>query len=159
MLVDEQILLLHGALAGAPFPEMRRILNIESAQDAFRDMASAYPYAKVAFFGHIHSARVYMHDGLVTSQQAKRDSPLILTADNRYLVCPGSVCESRDRDARASYAIYDLPSQSLEFRRVDFSDRKTRRAAIRAGLKDGRLKRLARRVLRRIRRLNLKPRS
>lgn len=156
-LVDERILLFHGALVGPPFPEMRRLLNIDSAKGAFGDIASAYPSVKVAFFGHIHSARVYIHDGEVTSQQAAHDSPQILTPDNRYLVCPGSVCESRDRDTRASYATYDTLSQSLEFRKVDFSDRKTRRAASRAGLKDGRLKRLAKRVIRRIRRLNLKP--
>lgn len=157
MLVDRQILLFHGALTGKPFPEMRRLINIESAQDAFRDVASAYPATKVAFFGHIHSARIYVHDGTATTQLNATKSPLRLSSRNQYLICPGSVCESRDGDSRAAYAVYDSSDQSLLLRRVEFNDRRTRSASRRAGLIDGRLKRLVKRVSRRIRRLNLNP--
>lgn len=156
-IVDQEILLLHGALSGTPFPEMRRLYDTESAQDTFRDIATDYPATRLAFFGHIHSARVYVYDGMETTQLAATDSPLILSSHNQYLVCPGSICESRDQDPRASYAIYDSSNQSLAFRRVEFDDRITRNAARRAGLIDGRFTRLVKRISRRIRRLNLKP--
>ncbi len=156
-LVDDQILLFHGALSGTPYPEMRRLLDREAAHDEFRDIASAYPSAKLAFFGHVHFAAVYVYDGHETRELVAADSTLELSGGNRYLICPGSVCKSRDKDRRASYVIYDSSSGNLTFRRVEFDDAKTRRAARRAGLIDGRLKRLSKRLRRRIRGMSLKP--
>ena len=38
----------------------------------------------------------------------------------RYLVNPGSVGQPRDTDSRASYAVYDSRTPSIEIRRVPY---------------------------------------
>ncbi|HMV68366.1 MAG TPA: hypothetical protein PKA64_16075, partial [Myxococcota bacterium] len=59
---------------------------------------------------------------------------LFLEPGKRYLVNPGSVGQPRDRNPRASYAIYDSEERTVTFDRVPYDVKTTRRKILKAGL-------------------------
>jgi len=52
----------------------------------------------------------------------------------RYLINPGSIGQPRDRNAAASYAIYDSKAHVVHFDRVPYPAEKTRDKIYKAGL-------------------------
>ena len=98
---------------GAPSDPDKYILSA-------RDAASEFPLPedrRLCFFGHTHVSVIYsLADGGVDVSRAER---LQLRDGVSYLVNPGSVGQPRDRDPRASFAIYDDRGE-VEFRRVEY---------------------------------------
>ena len=98
---------------GAPSDPDKYILSV-------RDAASEFPLLEdrtLCFFGHTHVSIIYtLADGGVDVSRAER---LQLRDGVSYLVNPGSVGQPRDRDPRASFAIYDDRGE-VEFRRVEY---------------------------------------
>lgn len=75
--------------------------------------------APVAFFGHTHYPSVFVQNrsGAVLQKKAEK---IRVRRDSRYLINPGSVGQPRDRDPRASYAVYDPTLRTVEIRRVEY---------------------------------------
>ena len=130
---DDGTLLVHAALHPEPNDEVR-ITSEHVAGKSFGVLASSFPKAKIAFFGHTHRAAAYAHCHITTPAPIGDDATLKLRADSVYLVNPGSVGQSRDTDLRAAYAIYDTDTQIIHFRRANYDLLATRQKLSRSGI-------------------------
>jgi len=95
--------------------------------------AASFTYQKpsVCFFGHTHVPVAFIRDTVVrggTYAKFKVD------AGRKYFINPGSVGQSRDGVAKATYAIYDLEERTVELRRVDYDIAKAQAKIRAAGL-------------------------
>ncbi len=73
---------------------------------------------RICFVGHTHRGGICaMREGEPVEWYG---SPERLRPGLRYLVNAGSVGQPRDRDARASYALFDSTNQRVELRRVAY---------------------------------------
>ncbi len=134
-LVKDQVTLAHGS-PRAPIYEY--LLDNYLATQNFDHFSTPY-----CFVGHTHlPAHFYYPNGQALAQ-------LIIPKPNagfrlrpRAIINPGSVGQPRDRDPRASYAIYDTESETWDYRRIpyDISDVQNRMRA--AGLPERHILRL-----------------
>lgn len=88
----------------------------------------------VAFCGHTHRPLVWFRD---RSGKLGIERPRALVALYRpakYLVNVGSVGQSRDRDPRACYTIFDTDNNAIHFRRISYNVRATQKKILAAGL-------------------------
>jgi diadenosine tetraphosphatase ApaH/serine/threonine PP2A family protein phosphatase len=94
------------------------------------------PAVSVSFFGHSHIPSIFTlePDGILVEAVRGSRRKLFLEPGKRYLVNPGSVGQPRDRNPRASYAIFDSEERTVTFDRVPYDVRTTRRKILKAGL-------------------------
>ncbi len=95
--------------------------------------AASFTYQKtdVCFFGHTHVPVAFTKDSVV---RGGTYSKLAIKEGKKYFINVGSVGQSRDGVAKATYVIYDLEERTVELRRLDY-DIPTAQAKIRnAGL-------------------------
>lgn len=87
---------------------------------------------KILFVGHTHVPVVFENAGV----EVKRvDSPeLSLNSDKKYIINPGSVGQPRDRNPKASFAIFDSEKSSLKTIRIEYDIKKSQRKILEAGL-------------------------
>ena len=87
---------------------------------------------QVLFVGHTHTPVIFEDAG----SEAKRlnSYELSLDADKKYIINPGSVGQSRDRDPRASFAIFDLEKKFVKIIRVEYDIKEAQRKILDAGL-------------------------
>jgi predicted phosphodiesterase len=101
----------------------------------------AYQRTQVCFIGHTHIPKVYIREREV------REMPRTMTVEikkgSRYLINVGAVGQPRDRDWRASYAIYTPHENKVEFRRVPYNLELAQSKIINAGLPEPLAVRLA----------------
>ena len=103
---------------------------IQSPGDSYSTFA--HLTGQVCFFGHSHRPGIY--------QKIDRwvdlipESELRLAPGSRYLVNAGSVGQPRDRDPRASFAVYDEEEGKIEIVRVDYPVKRAQRKILAAGL-------------------------
>lgn len=100
----------------------------------------SYQFTKICFHGHTHVPRIFSRDSKITELGA--DS-LEFDEKLKYFINVGSVGQPRNGDWRACYAIYDLPSNSINFRRIEYDIVKTQEKIIAAGLPEMLATRLA----------------
>lgn len=100
----------------------------------------SYQFTQVCFHGHTHVPRVYVKDSAVHEEPAES---VAIEAGAKYFINVGSVGQPRDGDWRASYAIYDLESRVVVFRRLEYDIMKTQQKIIDAGLPEMLASRLA----------------
>jgi len=87
---------------------------------------------KVLFVGHTHVPVIFENSG---TEIKRLNSPgLSLNPDKKYIINPGSVGQPRDRDPRASFALYDLERKSVETIRVEYDIKETQRKILDVGL-------------------------
>ncbi len=98
----------------------------------FQLLKDLFPEDKVMFFGHSHLPMVLGENKAVT--QVKSDTSFTLGADMKYLVNPGSVGQPRDREPRASFAIYYPDENLLNIHRVAYDIHKEQERIRAAGL-------------------------
>jgi predicted phosphodiesterase len=99
-----------------------------------------YQNTSVCFFGHTHVPVAFIRDSMV---RGGTYSKFKVEPGKKYFVNVGSVGQSRDGVAKATYVIYDLDEGSIELRRLDY-DIPTTQAKIRAaGLPERLAERLA----------------
>ena len=72
---------------------------------------------RVAFVGHTHHPIIYCNNG---SQVAPLASSAVSIERHRFLINPGSVGQPRDGDNRAAYAVWDVDSEYVSLRRVEY---------------------------------------
>jgi predicted phosphodiesterase len=95
---------------------------------------------RLIFFGHTHVPSMFaLADGgdrssISVRLLSGRRIVVDLEPGHRYLINPGSVGQPRDRDPRASYAIYDDEASRLYVYRVDYRVSTARRRVLAAGL-------------------------
>jgi predicted phosphodiesterase len=118
---------------GSPVDEDEYLFTEAEAASAMERLP-----ARVTFFGHSHIPCMFERtdagNGLVGV--LLRGSRLVMDLDptRSYLINPGSVGQPRDRDPRASYALYDSASGRLTLYRVPYDIDGARRRIIAAGL-------------------------
>jgi predicted phosphodiesterase len=98
-----------------------------------------YQNTAVCFFGHTHVPVAFVRDSVVRGGSY---SKFRVEPGKKYFVNVGSVGQSRDGVAKATYVIYDLDNQTIELRRLDYDIAKTQEKILAAGLP----KRLAERL-------------
>ena len=84
------------------------------------------------FVGHTHVPVIFENSGV----QVKRINlpELTLDPEKKYIINPGSVGQPRDRDPKASFAIFDSGIKSVETIRVEYDIEKAQEKILNAGL-------------------------
>jgi diadenosine tetraphosphatase ApaH/serine/threonine PP2A family protein phosphatase len=89
--------------------------------------------SRVCFVGHTHVPTVWSVGS--SGRQYQQDPTGITLEDGRrYVLNVGSVGQPRDGDTRASYAVWDVESRAVSFRRVPYDVQTARRKILDAGL-------------------------
>lgn len=100
----------------------------------------SYQFTQVCFHGHTHVPRVYIKDAKVHEVAAES---VVVEPGAKYFINVGSVGQPRDGDWRSCYAIYDIESRLIVFRRIEYDLAKTQAKIIAAGLPEMLADRLA----------------
>ncbi len=100
----------------------------------------SYQFTQVCFHGHTHVPRVFVRG---TKVQDVPPESITIEEGMKYFINAGSVGQPRDGDWRASYCIYDVPSKTIYFRRLDYDIATTQKKIIAAGLPEALANRLA----------------
>lgn len=127
----EGALLVHGALH--PEPNVRLHLSSERrVRASIERLGGGALDVDVCFFGHTHRPIAWrLEDGGLACLHR---SEIHLARGARWMVNPGSVGQSRDRDPRAAFAIYDSEARSVTIERVRYDRAACLRKAAAAGL-------------------------
>jgi len=76
-----------------------------------------YQTTDVCFFGHTHVPVAFTRDSVV---RGGTYSKFKIVAGRKYFINVGSVGQSRDGVAKATYVIYDMDRRTIELRRLDY---------------------------------------
>lgn len=102
------------------------ILQKHTAQAHFKNQ-----FNTLCFFGHTHVPSVFI----------KGDKPvppitdsILIEPDSQYLINVGSVGQPRDKNKKASYAIYDTETKMVAIQRVEYDIELTQQKIRKAGL-------------------------
>jgi len=87
---------------------------------------------RLCFCGHTHRPMVWIQDACVFGKKGK--DVVTLPESGKVLVNVSAVGQPRDGDNRACYVIYRPDQKTVEFRRVAYDIKRTKRKIIRAGL-------------------------
>ncbi len=95
--------------------------------------AASFTYQKtdVCFFGHTHVPLAFTKDSVVRGGTYTK---FMIEPGRKYFINVGSVGQSRDGVAKATYVIYDLDERMIELRRLDY-DIPTAQAKIKAAIR------------------------
>ena len=99
-----------------------------------------YQNTAVCFFGHTHVPVAFIRDTVV---RGGTYSKFKVEPGKKYFVNVGSVGQSRDGVAKATYATYDFDDGAIELRRLDYDIAKTQAKIRAAGLPERLAERLA----------------
>jgi len=125
---------------GSPrYPVWEYLLDTRTATLNFDYFDTPY-----CFVGHSHLPVVYTLDGDNPSARLNVPEPnTVLQLQWRTIINPGSVGQPRDRDPRASYAIYDPDQKSWEYRRIEYDIAAVQSRMKKAELPERHIQRLA----------------
>lgn len=90
-----------------------------------------YQFTNLCFHGHTHVPRVFVRGARVKEVPAES---IVIEENMKYFVNVGSVGQPRDGDPRACYAIYDLDSKTISFRRLEYDLATTQKKILEANL-------------------------
>lgn len=95
--------------------------------------ASSFTYqnTKICFFGHTHVPVAFIRDSVV---RGGTYSKFKVEPGKKYFINVGSVGQSRDGVAKATYVIYDMDAETIELRRLDYDMEKAQKKILEAGL-------------------------
>lgn len=99
-----------------------------------------YQNTSVCFFGHTHVPVAFIRDSTV---KGGTYSKFRVDHTRKYFVNVGSVGQSRDGVAKATYVIYNMDESTIELRRLDYDIPKTQKKILDAGLPPRLAERLA----------------
>ncbi|MEA2020463.1 MAG: metallophosphoesterase family protein [Patescibacteria group bacterium] len=108
--IDNQLTLVHGS----PRKPLTEYIRGEYSVKANVGYLSTF----ITLVGHTHVPTVYENSD--NNIKKLRTADIKLDSDSQYIVNPGSVGQPRDGDPRASYALLDLDSDKLIFKRVTY---------------------------------------
>ena len=132
---SDEITLAHGSPRQ---PVWEYVLNSQTATENFSFFETPF-----CFVGHTHLPSIFrLIDG-------KSQADLLIPIEKsqfdlrpRLIINPGSVGQPRDRDPRAAYAIYDMETCLMEFRRVAYDISAVQERMKAAGLSERHINRL-----------------
>jgi predicted phosphodiesterase len=131
-----QVTLAHGS---PRHPVWEYLLDTRTATLNFSYFATLY-----CFVGHTHLPVTYsMTNGQNVAGMAIPLPNTRLVLSPRVILNPGSVGQPRDRDPRASFAIYDPDTNVWEYRRVAYDFRQVQERMLSAGLPERHIQRLS----------------
>ena len=107
--------------------DWRYILSPREAYSSFDRLTG-----QVCFFGHSHRPVIFRREERWVD--CILEPELTLTAGFQYLINVGSVGQPRDRNPRASFAVYDEEKGKIEIVRVDYPVKRAQRKILAAGL-------------------------
>jgi len=90
-----------------------------------------YQNTGVCFFGHTHVPTAFIRDSVV---RGGTYSKFKIEAGRKYFINVGSVGQSRDGVAKATYVIFDMDEGAIELRRLDYDIPATQAKIRAAGL-------------------------
>ena len=128
LVVEKEFVACHANLWDA----MERINTPERIARMFAALNEEYAPLRICFFAHTHHPSAHSLKGGTVEDLGERKISLDPAAS--YLINPGSVAESRDRDRRASFIVFDSTAREVEFFRVPYDERTSRRKAVAEGL-------------------------
>jgi len=116
---------------GSPQDEEAYILGETDAQEAMSSWTGP-----LALFGHTHFAGLFMAapGGRPRALLLAQGGTVALPPGKRCLLNPGSIGQPRDHEPRASYALHDGSTSTVEIVRVAYDVRGARAAIVSAGL-------------------------
>jgi len=111
--VIEDVTLVHGSPRN---PVWEYLLDAQTAVINF-----SYFKTQLCFVGHTHVPVLYSIESKDDGTMRKLDHKEVIPLNQRYIINPGSVGQPRDRDKRASYAIYDPEQKTWESCRTNYN--------------------------------------
>ena len=135
LVVKDDFTIVHGSPRQ---PVWEYIAHTFTALDNFRCFDTRF-----CIVGHTHVPFLFRHDGVEVSGSVLRDGDMLVLGDNRLIINPGGVGQPRDRDPRASYAIFDADEMVLHNYRVTYDVAATQGKMEKAGLPDFLVSRIA----------------
>jgi len=125
--INDELAICHGS----PLDEDTYVF---SAFEAF-EIFSAHR-VPVTFFGHTHVPSLFAQrdENVRVALLRGGEGSLVLDAETRYLLNPGSIGQPRDRDPRASFMTYDSEARLVRWFRVDYPIARAQQRIIKAGL-------------------------
>jgi predicted phosphodiesterase len=127
--IDGRFLIVHAALHPEPNEDLRLTTKSEAAKSFNVLIRSG---VNICFFGHTHHSIVYEYRNCMLSEINQDRVKLDISA--YYMINPGSVGQSRDRDPKAAFLIFDADQQVVQFYRVAYDRAACYRKAEMAGL-------------------------
>ncbi len=114
--IENKFQLVHGS----PYHEDEYLLDVGEIIRARQTME-----AQLVFFGHTHlqgAIRFHGDQGMMLPTVTAEEETVLLELDpeDYYLINPGSVGQPRDRDWRASCALYDSEKHRVLLRRIPY---------------------------------------
>jgi predicted phosphodiesterase len=97
--------------------------------------ASSFSYQSTAvcFYGHTHQPCAFIRDGVVRGGQFEK---IKVEPGKKYFINIGSVGQPRDGNPLASYATYDLNSNVITLKRLNYDIKKAQQKILDVGLPD-----------------------
>ena len=122
-----EVTLVHGSPRD---PIWEYIMSLETAKENLSFFDTPW-----CFFGHTHYPAFYKW--LPDDEEPINETPEPMVPQplaGRAILNPGSVGQPRDRDPRASYAIYDPQNKTWQLQRVEYDYEQVRDRILNAGL-------------------------
>ena len=135
LVVKDNFTIVHGSPRQ---PVWEYIAHSFTAADNFRCFDTRF-----CIVGHTHVPFLFKHDGVEVREGILHDGDMLVLGDNRLIINPGGVGQPRDRDPRASYAIFDAEEMVLHNYRVTYDVAVTQEKMEKAGLPDFLVSRIA----------------
>lgn len=131
-----QVTLTHGS---PRHPIWEYLLDVRSATTNFKYFETSF-----CFVGHTHLPVFYtLRNGYASARLSIPDPGNQFMIQPRSIVNPGSVGQPRDRDPRASYAIYDTETNVWEYRRIGYDIQAVQARMQKVGLPEKHIVRLS----------------
>jgi len=89
------------------------------------EVARAQFSTRICLFGHTHYPVLYAATDAAVTRVATSAGSQTPLPDGRLMLNPGSVGQPRDGNRASSYAVLDLDTGSVEFRRVEYDIERT----------------------------------
>ena len=135
LVVEDDFTIVHGSPRQHAWEYVAHTIT---AEDNFRCFDTRF-----CIVGHTHVPFLFTNDGVEVRGSVLRVGDMLELGDNRLIINPGAVGQPRDRDPRASYAIFDAEEMVLHNYRVTYDVAATQEKMEKAGLPDFLVSRIA----------------
>lgn len=127
IVVDECFQIVHGHPEEEDFYIFRR-------EDVWEVLNNSKQW--ITFFGHTHFPILYIqnHSDLSEEYPDTDSFCCALSREKKYLINPGSVGQPRDSNPKASFAIFDSGTDTIEIKRIEYDIKSAQGKIQKAGL-------------------------
>ena len=119
-------------------------MKLTLPEDSLQVQGMFERFAHLCLVGHTHVPFVFEEEEIGASEGYLEHGDMLKLGEKRLIINPGGVGQPRDRDPRASYAIYDSEEHSIAHYRVAYDLETTQAKMEKARLPQFLIDRLAR---------------